>query len=120
MRTTGSMSSIARHQLILPPAIARYFAADTGDASAVAGCFREDAVVVDEQRSHHGRADIARWKAEATAKYQYTSEPLSSVTCGQDTFVTARLTGNFPGSPVTLRYHFTLRDDTIALLEITT
>jgi hypothetical protein len=34
--------------------------------------------------------------------------------------VTARLTGNFPGSPVTLRYHFTLRDDTIALLEITT
>ena len=76
--------------------------------------------MVDEQRTHHGRAAIARWKAEATAQYQYTSEPLSLETSGQNTVVTARLTGTFPGSPVTLRYRFTLRDDTIARLEITT
>ena len=114
------MSSNIRPTLVLPPPIARYFSADTSDASAVARCFREDAVVVDEQRTHHGRAAIARWKVEASAKYQYTSEPLSLETSGGDTVVTTRLAGNFPGSPVTLRFHFTLRDDTIGRLEITT
>ena len=114
------MSASARPQPVLPPPIARYFAADTRDANAVSRCFLEDAVVVDQQRTHRGRAAIERWKAEATAKYQYTSEPQSSETSGQDTVVTARLTGKFPGSPVTLRYHFTLQDDTIARLEITT
>ena len=113
------MSTNARPQPV-PPPIARYFAADTGDARAVARCFLEDAVVVDEQRTHHGRAAIMQWKADATAKYQYTSEPLSLETSGQETVVTARVAGNFPGSPVTLRYHFTLRGDTIARLEITT
>lgn len=32
--------------------------------------------------------------------------------------VTAHLTGNFPGSPVDLRYAFTLSGDKIARLEI--
>jgi hypothetical protein len=59
----------------LPPPIATYFAADTVDADTVVRCFREDAVVVDEHRAHHGRAGIARWKADASAKYHYTSEP---------------------------------------------
>ena len=33
--------------------------------------------------------------------------------------VTARVTGDFPGSPVDLRYRFTLEGATIARLEIT-
>jgi len=34
------------------------------------------------------------------------------------TVVTSRLTGNFPGSPVDLRYFFRLEGDKIASLEI--
>ena len=59
---------------LLPP-IAAYFAADAADAGGVARCFAENAVVIDERREHRGRQAIARWKAEATAKYHYTSDP---------------------------------------------
>jgi SnoaL-like domain len=103
----------------LPPPIAAYFAADTSDANAVARCFSESAVVIDERREHRGRPAITRWKAEAIAKYHYTSEPLAVDASGLDVTVTARVTGNFPGSPVDLRYRFTLEGATIARLEIT-
>jgi ketosteroid isomerase-like protein len=103
----------------LPPAIAAYFAADTSDANAVARCFSETAVVIDERREHRGRPAITRWKAEATAKYHYTSEPLTVDASGPDVTVTARVTGDFPGSPVELQYRFTLEGASIARLEIT-
>ena len=106
-------------QIDLPPPIAAYFAADSSDANAVARCFSESAVVIDERREHRGRPAITRWKAEATAKYHYTSEPLAVEASGPDVTVTARVTGDFPGSPVELRYRFTLDGTTIARLEIT-
>jgi hypothetical protein len=63
---------------------------------------------------------IEQWKLEATAKYHYTSEPLSVDVWDPNVTVIARVTGEFPGSPVDLRYHFTLEGDKIARLEITT
>jgi hypothetical protein len=103
----------------LPPSIAAYFQADTHDAGRVAQCFTENAVVIDERREHRGPTAIANWKAAATAKYHYTSEPIGIETTGTELIVTARLVGDFPGSPVNLKYHFTLADDKIARLEIT-
>jgi ketosteroid isomerase-like protein len=112
------MTPNARTELPLPPPIAAYFAADTADADAVTRCFREDAIVIDEHHTHQGRAAIARWKADATAKYHYTSRPISQETSGGETVVTARVTGEFPGSPAILRYRFTLSGGAIARLEI--
>jgi hypothetical protein len=103
----------------LPPPIAAYFVADVGDARGVARCFAEHAVVIDERREHRGRPAIERWKAEATTKYHYTSEPLTVERSGSDVVVVARLTGDFPGSPVQLRYRFALDGDEIARMEIT-
>jgi hypothetical protein len=103
----------------LPPPIAAYFAADTSDATVVARCFSESAVVIDERREHRGKPAIERWRAEALAKYHYTSEPLAVDVAGPEVTVTARVTGDFPGSPVTLQYHFTLEGVSIARLEIT-
>jgi hypothetical protein len=37
---------------------------------------------------------------------------------GETVLLTARLTGNFPGSPVELTYAFVLRDQRIVSLEI--
>src|SRR5262245_35989662 len=105
-------------RLDLPEPVAAYFAADREDSEAVARCFTEDAVVTDEGHTYRGRAAIKQWKADATVKYQYTSEPLA---CDQQdgTFVvTSRLTGNFPGSPVDLRFVFRLDSDRIASLEV--
>ena len=100
----------------LPAPIAAYFAADAG---GVASCFIANAVVIDERREHQGRQAIARWKTEATAKYHYTSEPLAVNLSGADVTVIARVTGEFPGSPIEMRYRFTLEGDKIARLEIT-
>jgi Domain of unknown function (DUF4440) len=104
----------------LPPPIAAYFAADTSDANAVARCFSESAVVIDERRERRGRPAITRWRAEAAAQYHYTSEPLAVDVWGPEVTVTARVTGDFPGSPVKLQYRFTLDGASIARLEITT
>jgi hypothetical protein len=113
------MSISPNSPIHLPPPIAAYFAADTSDANVVARCFSESAVVIDERREHRGKPAITRWRAEAVAKYHYTSEPLAVDVTGQDVRVTARVTGDFPGSPVTLQYRFTLEGVSIARLEIT-
>ena len=113
------MSTHANAPIRLPPPIAAYFVADASDPSSVARCFSENAVVIDERREHRGKPAIARWRAEALAKYHYTSEPLAVDVAGPDVTVTARVTGDFPGSPVNLQYRFTLEGASIARLEIT-
>jgi len=106
-------------KLNLPKPITAYFAADAGDSETVAQCFTEKSVVKDEGHAHHGRAAIKKWKADASAKYQYTSEPLACEETDGKFVVTSRLTGSFPGSPVNLRFFFELEGDKIASLEIT-
>ena len=81
-------------------------------------CFAEHAIVRDEGQTIEGLAAIKQWKAEAKKKYQYTIEPLASARKGDKTIVTNRLTGNFPGSPVNLRFFFGLEGEKIASLEI--
>jgi hypothetical protein len=46
------------------------------------------------------------------------SEPLACEQKNGTIIVTSRLTGNFPGSPVSLRFCFGLEGDKIASLEI--
>jgi SnoaL-like domain len=102
----------------LPTPVARYFAADRDDGDAVAECFTENGTVVDENHTHTGRPAIRRWKESATRRYQYISRPIRAEQQGGKTVVTSRLTGDFPGSPVELRYVFELAGDRIASLEI--
>ncbi|UES47582.1 nuclear transport factor 2 family protein [Roseibium aggregatum] len=103
----------------LPGPIAAYFEADGNrNADAVAECFSEDAVVKDEKNVHTGRTAIRRWKAEASTKYSYTVEPFAIEVEGNRTVVTGHVVGNFPGSPVDLRYFFRLTGEKIAELEI--
>ena len=103
----------------LPEPIAAYFAADQSDGDAVAQCFTENAVVIDERRTHAGRDAIRRWKAEASAKFSYTTDPFAVSEEDGQTVVTAHVAGDFPGSPVDLRYAFVLEGGKIARLEIT-
>ncbi|WP_118138344.1 nuclear transport factor 2 family protein [Oceanicella sp. SM1341] len=103
----------------LPKPIADYFATDSMEGpDAVAACFTADAVVVDEGNTYTGRTAIRDWKAGAGTKYTYTVEPYAIDAEGGRTVVTSRLEGNFPGSPVDLRYAFALEGDRIAGLEI--
>jgi hypothetical protein len=105
------------NQVTLPEPIAAYFAADRRDTEAIARC-TQDAVVKDEGHIHTGVMAIKQWKAESAAKYTYTSEPFALERRDGMTIVTSRLTGNFPGSPVDLRFFFRLERGRIASLEI--
>jgi hypothetical protein len=104
----------------LPNVVARYFSADEAqDAHAVSECFDANASVKDERKTYTGREAIRRWKAEASRKYTYAVEPFSIEIEGDRAVVASHVVGDFPGSPVDLRYFFVLRDEKIAALEIT-
>jgi hypothetical protein len=106
-------------QLGVPPIVAAYLAAEhENDARRLSLCFAEDGFVHDEGQYHRGRDAIRRWKEEADMKYRYVSEPLISVIDGYAVKVRARLTGDFPGSPLELDHVFTLAGDKILSLEV--
>jgi hypothetical protein len=75
-------------------------------------------VVHDEGRDIRGREMIRAWAAEARRKYRFHADVLSVEQDAERAVVTAHLTGDFPGSPVDLRYRFKLAGDKIAALEI--
>jgi uncharacterized protein (TIGR02246 family) len=109
----------------LPPVISEYLAAsDRGDAEAIARCFAEDAVVVDEGQEWRGAAAIRRWRATVATAYQYTVQVTGAKALGEmdvhverhDVYI--HLEGNFPGGQVDLTDRFALRDGRIASLEI--
>ena len=105
--------------LNLPKAVQRYVVAENGhDADALADCFSADATVTDEARTYRGRAAIKAWKQETTRKYQHRIEPLASEQKGNGITVTSRLSGNFPGSPISVKFTFTLVGDDIASLVV--
>src|ERR1700751_1344624 len=112
------MGAFMAGQLDLPEPIAAYFDADKRDSEAIARCFTKDAVVKDEGHTYTGIMAIKQWKAESSTKYTYTSEPFALEQRDGTTVVTSRLTGNFPGSPVDLRFFFLLERGKIAVLEI--
>ena len=108
----------ATKSLSLRKPIADYFNADSRDGEAVSQCFTENAVVKDEGHTYKGRAAIKQWKTGTSTKYEYTSEPVACEEKDGKIVVTSHLVGNFPGSPVDLRFFFKLEVDKIASLEI--
>jgi hypothetical protein len=104
--------------LNLPKPIADYFEADRGSGESVDKCFVSDAVVRDEGKVYHGVNEIRKWRAEVAAKFTYSCQPLAVQQQDDRTVVTCRLEGNFPGSPVNLRFFFRLANDKIQDLEI--
>lgn len=93
--------------MTLPEPINRFFRADFT-------AFDADAILQDEGATHRGPSEILAWWREAEARYQHTVTPESL----DGTTVTAKVSGNFPGSPARIRSAFTLKNDRIAALEI--
>ena len=103
----------------LPSPVRTYFDAEQrNDADPLAAAFTDDAVVRDEGAEHVGPAAIRAWWQAAKAKYRHVAEPLEATQTDGRTIVRARVTGEFPGSPATLTFAFTLMDNRVALLEI--
>jgi hypothetical protein len=103
----------------LPSAIQAYFDADSDtDGPAPTKVFATNAIVKDDGKTHVGREAIAEWWRAAKAKYQATSEPREISSAGERFTVLAEVRGKFAGSPTTLSFIFTLKDNAIVTLEI--
>jgi hypothetical protein len=103
----------------LPAPVLNYLAAEKSkDAEKLASCFASDGSVHDEAKDYRGIDAITKWKREAETKYQYVMEPLDATVSEKTVKLRARLTGNFPGSPVELNFTFTIADDKIKSLDI--
>src|SRR5213594_4629028 len=109
----------AKMSVELPQPTAAYIAGSNAhDADACAACFTDRAVVRDEGREMQGTAAIRQWMDAAIRKYEHVVEVLTCAEADGKTIVTGRVSGNFPNSPVELRYAFTLAGGKIARLEI--
>jgi|SRR5882672_2197175 len=99
--------------------VANYIAAaNAHDIEAVTANFSEGAVVRDEGQTRQGIAAIRQWAVEVSKKYRPTVETLDIAQADGRTILTGRVSGDFPGSPVELRYVFTLNGGKIERLEI--
>jgi hypothetical protein len=104
----------------LPKAIEAYFEADrTGSPDAIAATFTENGIVKDKGLTHRGCDAIRAWMADEAQQYSYTVEPFFIATEHGKTQVMAHAVGDFPGSPIDLRFFFVLAKDKVAELEIT-
>ncbi|GAA3422503.1 nuclear transport factor 2 family protein [Streptosporangium vulgare] len=94
----------------VPDAVRRYFELATlPDQDAYFALFADDATVEDEGAEHHGIASIRAWRTGVpTVTYTVTGVGLTG---DGATLVTADISGDFPGSPVTLRFHFEYGED---------
>ena len=103
----------------LPTPVQAFFDADkTNDGDALVQAFAPDAVLKDESQSHAGRQAIGAWWRDVKAKFQHVIEPLEMSETGGVAKVHAKVTGQFPGSPVMRTFAFQLKGDRIADLEI--
>ena len=99
----------------MPEPVAAYLAAaGAKDTDGLSRCFTGD------ESTTRGRviAVVTRSKQAAYAKYRYVLQTISVQVHGDDVTVRARLTGEFPGSPVELDHVCKLSHNKIALLEI--
>lgn len=105
--------------ILLPAAVTRYLAAANGfNALTAADCFTSDATVHDENKDHVGRDAIRTWVAETSGKYQPRFTVMRSAVQGDEVRLTVAVSGQFPGSPVTLDYQLRLRNGKISCLSI--
>jgi len=105
--------------LELPQAIDRYLEIENGgDMEALSACFAADATVHDEGGTYVGIDAIKKWKADTKKRYNHTVYPLAVSHRDGRTVLRARLTGNFPGSPVTLEFSFVIEGEKITALRI--
>lgn len=89
------------------------------DSVAYANCFAETGVMFDEGKSHTGRIEIEQMISESNRKYRSVMKPLNYTENGTSGVLSAECSGTFPGSPVTLQFHFDIIDGAIRYLKVT-
>lgn len=103
----------------LPPPVRDYFSGKNArDFPVAVSGFAPSAVVRDEGGEHVGPQAIRAWIEDTVARYDDRADVRSVASSGDDLEILAEITGAFPGSPILLRFDFTMKDDRIVRLEI--
>ena len=87
------------------------------DSVAFAECFSETAIVFDEGKTHTGKKEIEQWIDNSNKQHQDILEPIDYDE--KEDILSAKITGTFPQSPIILKFHFTITDETIQSLRVT-
>jgi len=91
--------------------IDRYFdLAARPDSDAYFALFTTDATLEDEGTEHHGLDTVRAWR-RIVSRVSYTVTDTDTDQRSGATEVSAEIAGNFPGSPVALRFRFEMSDD---------
>jgi len=103
----------------LPEVIAQLIVAGNDqDSAKYAACFSEDAKVHDEGKIHTGRKEIEEWIADANERYNARNELISYTENGEGGIMEVIGSGDFPGSPIVLKYHLQINNGKIDYLKI--
>ena len=103
----------------LPQLIAAFVQAKNDhDSNALIACFADNAVVHDEGKELFGVAAIKKWIEASNAKYQVALDVVRFIERKDGSILTAQVSGNFEGSPVSLDYHLTINEGKISRLSI--
>ena len=89
------------------------------DAATYANLFSETAEVFDEGKMHKGRLEIERWIDHSNKNYKSVMKPLEYTENGTSSVLSAECYGIFPGSPITLKFHFDIVAGQIQHLKVT-
>ena len=102
-----------------PQPIAAYVrAANSHDTDSLLTCFTADSRVTDEGQDYHGLDQIRAWSNKVNEQYYVALDILDCAEVGNETVCTVQVSGTFDGSPIQRPFHFTLRGDKIAALNI--
>jgi len=103
----------------LPKPIRSYFHANAQfDLDGMLNPFSGDAVVHDEKQTYRGTDEIRAWIERATIQNKAIAIAEAISTDDRAHHVTAKVSGDFPGSPISMTFHFRLEEERVAELEI--
>jgi len=103
----------------LPKPVQTYVEAyNARDREVTVACFSDDARVHDEAKDHRGRKAITEWVGGTLENFQPLLTPGKVEGGEQKAVVAMTVSGSFPGSPVTLAFHFTIEKEVISQLII--
>jgi hypothetical protein len=108
--TNSELKEALCPSLMLPSSPVTREADARRDIDAIVALFTDEAVVVDEDQTYRGSAEIRGWREVPASQYQYTTEVFGTQrTDEESSLVTGRLTGNFPGGTAELQWRFTVQ-----------
>lgn len=103
----------------IPEVVSAYFDADqANDVDALNQIFSDSAIVEDENSLYRGIVEIRTWWLAMKEKYQYFLELIEVFNADHISTVLTQVSGNFPNSPVKLKFQFTLENGKVVKLRI--